>query len=117
MEFEQMIEDMRRTIRFRDLTDEQAAQVTKVFVEYFSDVANAGMGSNMNKNVVDPFVEQFLREHRTLQQGMLRGIHSILAKLGSLVKEDKSRYTDGRNESSMNWCIKVAEDNEYFPLI
>jgi len=66
----------------------------KELADAFGDAVNS---SNFK---VDDFVEQFTRQHRTLQQSMFGAMLAVIVKAGS----DDYR-TDGRNEQSQ----KVAK--------
>ena len=68
-------------------------------IKLIDDFSNLVNGSTD----VEAIIEQFQREHRTLQQSMFR---VILALIVSMTKEDY--HTDGRNQQSKEIAIKLV---------
>ena len=67
---------------------------------------------------LDGFTESIIREHRTLQQGVMRGVYQLIlawAELG-----EKGWY-DARNEATVHFCQNIKalaeKDNVHFPFI
>ena len=54
---------------------------------------------------VDVLLDAFLRQHRTLQQGILGGIVGMLKKW---TRNPKSSMVDGRNEDAWNWANEAV---------
>ena len=64
------------------------------------------------------FANAVLNEHRTLQQGVMRGIYKLIegwAKAGEL------KHYDARNEATVHFCQSIKtlaeKDNVAFPFI
>jgi hypothetical protein len=55
---------------------------------------------------------KFIREHRTLQQSMVR----LMAAFIKAVAE-ANPGSDMRNESAIKWVKEVAEKDSYFPFV
>jgi hypothetical protein len=68
------------------------------------------------KEFANGFVEQFSRDHRTLQQGQLRLIFKVIERCAEMA--DEGCYDD-RNEAGMKACQKAREalSGVYLPLI
>jgi len=66
----------------------------------------------------DSFIEQLTRcTHRTLQQSALKLIFKLIDVCGDRYDNDRSRYTDGRNELSYRMCSQIRKAmNEKSPL-
>jgi len=79
-------------------------------MKIFSKLAN---GSSANaKKIAEVMGDEFLYDHRTLQQNMTR----ILYEFFKYVAEN-SRGSDDRNAQSMVYIKAVAEIETYFPFI
>lgn len=63
-----------------------------------------------HKQFAQQLADNFRREHRTLQQGMIK----VLAEFISEVAE---QHTDMRNEAAVNWCKEVKKIEANFPFI
>jgi hypothetical protein len=68
------------------------------------------MGFDYEKNA-EIIAKALIREHRTLQQSIIR----LLA--GSITKYAELSSHDPRNESAVEWAKKVSEIDNYFPHI
>ena len=82
---------------------------TRQIVKDFSDLANNL--ANDDNAIADTFCDEFNRTHRTLQQGIAKLLYLFIAKAS------KTEYSDARNEATIEWFKKVAEIEQYFPLI
>lgn len=70
-----------------------------------------------NTELSDIVMTWFLQMHRTLQQNMIRFLAMCIKKLAQYHVEHPYNR-DARNESSVQWLIKVSKiDDEYFPHI
>lgn len=72
---------------------------------------HANILGNPSKKV-NVMVENFVREHPTIQQGIVRMI-SVFAKQVS----DMERHVDGRNEQSVKWLKQASEIDVPLPII
>lgn len=78
----------------------------------YSRISNA-----VNGGGVGDIAEEFARDHRTLQQGVVRSI--IRPILERLAEDHAKGWYDLRNESAGRWATKAlaAVEDEYLPLI
>lgn len=58
-------------------------------------------------------VEVFRKNHRTLQQNLIRFISCFIKQAGEVDLE----WTDARNEAAIAWCSQVGQINSHFPFI
>lgn len=63
-----------------------------------------------HKEFAAQLADSFRREHRTLQQGIIK----VLAEFISEVAE---QHTDMRNEAAVQWCKEVKKIEAIFPFI
>jgi len=67
---------------------------------------------------LDGFAESITREHRTLQQGVMRGIYQLILAWAELGEKG---WFDGRNEATVHFCQNIKalaeKDNVHFPFI
>ena len=66
---------------------------------------------------IKEMAERFLKEHRTLQQSMVRTIANVISAINETIKDNRYTWQDGRNEQAMKWIKAVAELDIHFPLI
>ena len=83
-------------------------------IQSFSSAVNR-MGMSEEKEMAQEIADQFVKEHRTLQQGMIRILAQAIAITDKKVKEGQA--WDARNEASMRWINKVAKIEAIFPFI
>jgi len=86
----------------------QDAAEGKVFAEMFSQFVN-----NMNKGPREKAVEFMLRDHCTLQQGMMRFIMLYIEGMAN-----KTRGIDARNEDSLRVAKEIMKiQDRFLPFI
>lgn len=71
-------------------------------------------GCSSSKAIAEYAMDAFVREHRTLQQNFVR---TLVGMLTLWSREKKQFVADARNEASYEFACKVAEMDQYFPLI
>ncbi len=71
-------------------------------------VNNMGFDYEKGSEII---AKALIKEHRTLQQNIIR----LLA--GSIVKYAELSFHDPRNEDAVKWAKKVAEIESYFSYI
>jgi len=77
----------------------------KKIIQDFSDLVNR-LGQD---GLVDGMVDGFIRQHRTLQQNIVRAFVEMLGKIGKEAKAHKMGYADARNEKSIELAIDLHE--------
>jgi hypothetical protein len=92
---------MRRTKMKDESLQEMVQQTAKL-------VNNMGFDYTEGSEII---AKALIKEHRTLQQSIIR----LLA--GSIAKYAELSFHDPRNESAVEWAKKVAEIENYFPHI
>lgn len=80
----------------------------KEIIEKLSRTSN-NMAFN-HKQFAKELANNFRREHRTLQQGLISVLAEFIAEIATF-------DTDLRNEAAINWCKKVKEIEAAFPFI
>ena len=72
-----------------------------------------------DEDVIDGFIQGFLRDHRTLQQGFVRAVYQLLTEFGNRSKENPAAWTDARNEATSKFAQAVVEKipGVFFPYV
>ena len=84
------------------------------------DFCNGVNSMTYQKEFVTGFVEEITtREHRTLQQGVMRSLYELIKAWAEMGK--KQGYYDARNEATVHFCQNIKalaeKDNVHFPFI
>lgn len=87
---------------------QEQEQIAKEIILKLSKMSN-NMTFN-HKQFSKLLADNFRREHRTLQQGMIRVIADFISEVSKF-------HTDLRNEAAVNWCKEVAKIEAVFPFI
>jgi hypothetical protein len=77
-------------------------------IEKLSQISN-NMSFN-NEDFAKELANNFRKEHRTLQQGIIKVLAVFIAEVSTF-------STDLRNEAAVQWCKKVSEIEAIFPFI
>lgn len=85
----------------REETDTQQGQE---FIQYLADYSNC-MGRT-NEVLVRDMVETLHRQHRTLQQGVVRFLVDLLVEYG----KTPDNRTDLRNQDAIQVCRDITEN-------
>jgi len=93
-------------------TDEKAK---KFMQELFRTVNSCGLNE---KKIAKVVAHEFVHEHRTLQQGVLRLLKECILEIARYHKSSRCT-TDARNEDGIKWLKKIAEESEdaYMPFV
>lgn len=91
------------------MNEEKAGKI-KEMMKILSDANNSS--SAEAERIAEIMAEEFLRDHRTLQQGMTRTFYHFFKKVA-----EYSNWNDARNAASMRWIKKVSDIEGYFPFI
>ena len=85
------------------------------FVNHLKGMFNLSNNMAIDENLIaNALADEFLTEHRTLQQGMIR----ILGKtLQQIAEKQADRGFDLRNEASYKWIDSVSKIDQAFPFI
>lgn len=104
---------MSETINDREIRDSEA---TVKGVELFSDMVNNMCFSE--KAFGEWAGNAFVRQHRTLQQNMIKALVGVIRYLAQQYDErgDGASF-DLRNEASVKWIKEVAKLDAYFPHV
>lgn len=81
-------------------------------IENFADLVNA-MGQS---EFVNGMADGFMRQHRTLQQSVVRSFIEMLGKIGEKAKDNKEMYSDTRNEKAIEFAIAQHHDLANYSL-
>jgi len=81
----------------------------------FSD----GVNSMAYRDIfMNGFVKEITQDHRTLQQGVMRGIYQLIL---AWAESGEKGWYDGRNEATVHFCQNIKalaeKDNVHFPFI
>ena len=67
---------------------------------------------------LEGFISEVMREHRTLQQGVMRGIYRLILAWADMGEKN---WYDLRNEATIQFCQKIKalaeKENIHFPFI
>jgi hypothetical protein len=83
-------------------------EAAKEIIEKLSHISN-NMAFN-NEDFAKELANNFQKEHRTLQQGIIKVLAVFIAEVSTF-------NTDLRNEATVQWCKKVSEIEAIFPFI
>lgn len=90
---------------------ERELQQKKVACEIIQKLSRTSNNMTFNpREFAELLATQFIREHRTLQQGMIK----VIAEFISIVAE---QHTDLRNQAAIDWCKEVKKIEAVFPFI
>jgi len=83
------------------------------------DICKGVNSMTYQKEFISGFVEEITtKEHRTLQQGVMRGIYELIKAWAEMQEKG---YYDARNEATVNFCANIKtlaeKDNVHFPFI
>jgi len=76
------------------------------FMEKFSKMVNS-CSFDHSGLVTEAIVHLFFREHRYLQNEMVKGLLKIMTKIGE--QSGNSMYEDGRNQWGLKFCKEVSK--------
>jgi len=88
--------------------DKKEKESAKEIIEKLSRTSN-NMAFN-HKLFAKEMVNNFRKEHRTLQQGLIKVLAEFIAEVSTF-------DTDMRNEAAINWCKEVQKIEAIFPFI
>jgi hypothetical protein len=98
-----------------DTNENREVILGKQVIDQFAHTIN-NMGFSQNL-FGEALATQFVREHRTLQQDMLRTLSYFFQHLAKYHNEHPDR-TDLRNEGGIAWVKEVAKvEPNYFPIV
>ena len=107
--FAEIRADMRALDSHPSANQREDCESVTTAVEWFSNIANR-MGYPTHF-IVSSIVYAFIHQHRTLQQGMIRMMSAVIAKIGEVDSHDL------RNEAAIAWCREVGKIPRSFPVI
>ena len=95
----------------KDEVKEAGFQLAQDFCKHINSFTNYD-------EFIEGFVQGMMQEHRTLQQGAMRGIYQLILAWADM--GEKGWY-DGRNEATVHFCQNIKalaeKDNVHFPFI
>lgn len=100
--------------RDREIARQKRDQQIKSVVDAMSTMVNREQGSEYASRVPKLIASYLYQEHRTLQQGMLHMLASVVKEYSDLCKK---HGTDLRNEAAADWAAKASSTDHYFPFI
>jgi hypothetical protein len=93
--------------------DVKDAQAGEELIKKFGDMVNGGDAA-----LVEGMLYAFVREHRTLQQSMVRGFVRMMTRWAEEIEKDGEAYfVDARNQDACKFARKLKADNPGFWLI
>lgn len=66
------------------------------------------------KKLGKELADQFIREHRTLQNSMASTLYEAVQEVARRYSECPERYADLRNQDAMDWILEISKIERYF---
>jgi membrane-associated HD superfamily phosphohydrolase len=93
---------------------DRANETTQNIIQAYDKLSAEINHMGSEEQVAKVLLQCIIQDHRTLQQGFWRVIFKTIFLYGKL---DKARYSDARNEASIEACKAMKADEQYFPFV
>jgi hypothetical protein len=87
----------------------------EVNIKEFSRAVNSSMHNP--KELGKELADQFIREHRTLQNSMASTLYEAVQEVARRYSECPERYADLRNQDAMDWILEISKVERYFRYV